>query len=76
MCIGSKFALVGLELISDSSERAKIRQRLEAGGKKVIELDRNQISNFAGNAIELHNEKENLLVISARGGGDSIQPAA
>ena len=65
MCIGSKFALVGLELISDSSERAKIRQRLEAGGKKVIELDRNQISNFAGNAIELHNEKENLLVISA-----------
>ena len=66
MCIGSKFALVGLELIPDSSEREKIHQRLEAGGKKVIELDRNQISNFAGNAIELHNEKENLLVISAR----------
>ena len=32
----------------------------------MIELDRNQIANFAGNAIELRNEKEKLLVISAR----------
>jgi hypothetical protein len=66
MCIGSKFALVGLELIADCAERKKIRQSLEAGGKTVIELDRNQIANFAGNAIELHNEDEKLLVLSAR----------
>ena len=66
MCIGSKFALVGLELIADRAAQEKIRQRLEAGGKKVIELDRNQIANFAGNAIELHNEEEKLLVLSAR----------
>jgi hypothetical protein len=66
MCIGSKFALVGLELIADQAERQKIRQRLEAGGKTVIELNRNQIANFAGNALELHNEDEKLLVLSAR----------
>jgi hypothetical protein len=66
MCIGSKFALVGSELISDQAEQQKIRQRLEAGGKSVIELDRNQIANFAGNALELRNEKEKLLVLSAR----------
>jgi hypothetical protein len=66
MCIGSRFALVGLELITDQVERKKIYQRLEAGGKTVIELDRNQIANFAGNALELHNEDEKLLVLSAR----------
>jgi hypothetical protein len=66
MCIGSKFALVGLELIADQAERKKIRQRLEAGGKTVIELNRNQIANFAGNALELHNEDEKLLILSAR----------
>jgi hypothetical protein len=66
MCIGSKFALVGLELIADRAVREKIRQCLEAGGKTVIELDRNQIANFAGNALELHNEDEKLLVLSAR----------
>ncbi len=66
MCIGSKFALVGLELITDRADQERIRQRLEASGKTMIELDRSQIANFAGNAIELRNETEKLLVISTR----------
>nr|MDQ6913806.1 arginine deiminase-related protein [Verrucomicrobiota bacterium] len=35
-------------------------------GKEVIELSAKQISEFAGNAIELHNDKEKLLVLSKR----------
>jgi hypothetical protein len=66
MCVGSEFALVGLDLIADPGQRETIRRRLEASGKKVIELDRDQVSNFAGNAIELHNEKGKLFVLSAR----------
>jgi hypothetical protein len=66
MCIGSEFALVGLELISDPGEREKIYRRLEASGKRVIALDRAQIANFAGNALELRNGSEKLLVLSAR----------
>lgn len=67
MCVGSEFALVGLELILDPGQRETVRRRLEGSGKKVIELNREQIANFAGNAIELHNEKGKLLVLSARG---------
>jgi hypothetical protein len=66
MCVGSEFALVGLDLIADPGQRETIRRRLEASGKKVIELDRTQIANFTGNAIELRNEKGKLLVLSAR----------
>ena len=39
---------------------------MEATGKTIIELSRDQIENFAGNALELHNEKGKLLVLSAR----------
>jgi len=66
MCVGSEFALAGLELIADPDQREKIRRRLEASGKKVIELDRAQIANFAGNALELRNDSEKLLVLSTR----------
>jgi hypothetical protein len=66
MCVGSEFALVGLELIPDLGDREKIRRRLEASGKKVIELDRDQIANFAGNALELRSDSEKLLVLSSR----------
>jgi hypothetical protein len=67
MCIGTVFALVGLEMIRNKAERQQVRARLERSGKDIIELSPDQIANFAGNAIELqgtHGEK--LLVLSER----------
>ena len=66
MCVGSEFGLVGLETIVNEAERTGVQNRLEATGKEVIDLASSQIANFAGNAIELHNEKGKLLVLSAR----------
>jgi len=66
MCLGTEFALIGLQTIDDLAERAKVRERLEAGKRTVIELSRGQIADFAGNALELHNEKSRLLVLSER----------
>jgi hypothetical protein len=67
MCIGTAFAMVGLEMIQNKAERHQVRARLEKAGKEVVELSADQIANFAGNAIELHNKHgEKLLVLSSR----------
>jgi hypothetical protein len=67
MCVGTSFALVGLGMIPDKAERQKVRERLGASGKEIIELEPQQVANFAGNAIELHDGAgEKLLVTSAR----------
>jgi hypothetical protein len=67
MCIGTAFALVGLETIRNKAERQQVRTRLERGGKDIVELSPDQIANFAGNAIELHDTHgEKLLVLSDR----------
>ena len=66
MCVGSEFALIGLGMIGDEGERDGVQNLLEATGKEVIELAPKQISEFAGNAIELHNAREKLLVLSTR----------
>src|SRR2546426_3615956 len=67
MCIGTAFALVGLEMILNKAERQQVRARLERSGKDIVELSPHQIENFAGNAIELHNRHgEKLLVLSKR----------
>jgi hypothetical protein len=40
---------------------------LEKTGREIIELSADQIADFAGNAIELHNrDREKLLVLSNR----------
>ena len=69
MCIGTAFAMVGLEMIPNKAERQRVRARLEKTGKVIMELSVDQIANFAGNAIELHNQSgEKLLVLSSRAG--------
>jgi hypothetical protein len=66
LCLGSSFALAGLETIADSSARKNLHDSLEARGKKVIALSRNQIANFAGNALELDGNGGKILVLSER----------
>ena len=67
MCIGTAFAMVGLEMIGNKAERQQVRARLEKTGKEIVELSADQIANFAGNAVEL-NDKDGakLLVLSSR----------
>ena len=67
MCIGTGFAIVGLDMIPNKVERQEVRSRLDKTGKEIVELSADQIANFAGNAIELHNQGgEKLLVLSNR----------
>jgi hypothetical protein len=67
MCIGTAFAMIGLGTIPSKAERQKVRTRLEETGKEIVELSADQIANFAGNAIELHDRAgEKLLVLSSR----------
>ena len=67
MCVGTKFALVGLDMIPNESEKKQLRARLEATGKEIVELEPEQVANFAGNAIEMDNgQGEKLLILSAR----------
>ena len=70
MCIGTAFAMIGLEMIRNAAERQGVRARLEKTGKEIVELSADQVVNFAGNAIELHNQSgEKLLVLSTRAAG-------
>jgi len=67
MCIGTAFAMVGLKMIPNKTERELVRARLEKAGKEIVELTPDQVANFAGNGIELHDKNgEKLLVLSSR----------
>jgi hypothetical protein len=67
MSLGTEFAMIGLEMIPNKAEREQVRARLEKTGKEIVELSADQVANFAGNAIELHNnDGKKLLVLSTR----------
>jgi hypothetical protein len=66
MCIATEFAMVGLDMIADSERRQQVIERLTSPGRNVIELTHSQISNFAGNAIELQGRSGRILALSTR----------
>ncbi|MEM7319867.1 MAG: arginine deiminase-related protein, partial [Pseudomonadota bacterium] len=65
MGIGTEYALVCLNMITDSDRRRTVAERLEDSGRTVIDLTPSQIANFAGNAIELTGDSR-ILALSAR----------
>jgi len=65
MCIGTDFALIGLDAIVPETRRAEIAQRILDSGRALIPLTHEQVASFAGNAIELRGtDGERLLVLS------------
>ncbi len=66
MCIGSKFAIICLEMIADQERREEIRKRLEGSGREIVEISFAQVDNFAGNALELTGNDGSILVMSQR----------
>ena len=64
MCIGTEFALVGLDAMT--SRRNEIADRLAEQGRDVIALSTEQLEDFAGNAIELQGTQGRVLALSER----------
>ncbi len=66
MCIGTDFAMIGLETIPDTLRRREVVERLHRGEREIIDLSHAQIADFAGNAIELQGRDGRVLALSTR----------
>jgi hypothetical protein len=64
MCIGTEFALVGLDAMT--TRRDEVASRLAEQGREVLALSDTQLEDFAGNAIELHGTQGHILALSQR----------
>jgi hypothetical protein len=66
MSITKSFAIICLESISDPLERSMIKSSLKQSGKKIIDINFDQLNNFSANSLEVYNEdNESLFVLSA-----------
>jgi len=65
MCLAESYCIICLDCIDDRKERINVINFLENSEKELIEISENQVGNFAGNMLELLNEKgESMLVMS------------
>ena len=63
MAIGQNFAVVCLDAIIDSIDRKKILHELQTTGHEIIDISFEQMKAFAGNMLELLNDKEETILV-------------
>ena len=72
MCLGEKFSVICLNSIDDKSERKNIVKHLKADGKEVIDITEEQLGNFAGNMLQVANNKGKKFVIMSLAALESL----
>jgi hypothetical protein len=77
MCIGSRMAVLGTCAMS-SDDRARVIEKLEMTGRDVIEIQYDEIEQFAGNMLELASWDEALgdyrLLVMSEAARRAIRP--
>jgi hypothetical protein len=72
MCLAESYCVICLDCIDDREERINVINFLENSGKELIEISENQVGNFAGNMLELINDKKESLLVMSKSAENSL----
>jgi hypothetical protein len=67
MCVADKYVVICLDSIPAWEEKDEVIKTITKTGKEVIDISYEQLNHFAGNMLQIeNNKKEKLLVMSAQ----------
>ena len=72
MCLADKFAVICLDCIDNETERKQVVETIEKSGKEIIAISEEQMHNFAGNMLQLHNDKGDKFLIMSQTAYNSL----
>lgn len=65
MAVADKYVVICLACIDDENERKNVVETIKNSGKEIVEISEKQMHQFAGNMLQVHNDKaEKFLVMS------------
>lgn len=67
MCVAEQYVVACLASLNISKEKDELVKVIKSSGKKLIEISLEQMNHFAGNMLQVHNNKgEKILVMSTQ----------
>ena len=73
MCVGEKFALFCEESIDDLVERKRVNDSFVKTGKEIVTISEAQKDQFAGNMLQVENQKGEQLIVMSKTAFDSLE---
>lgn len=72
MAVADKYVVICLEAIADDDEMEAVIDTIAASEKEIIAISFEQMNQFAGNMLEVYNEKGESLIIMSQAAWDSL----
>ncbi|XMO85240.1 arginine deiminase-related protein [Algibacter sp. AS12] len=72
MCIGETFAVICLSSIDDKKERKQVVKHLKEDDKTIIDISEKQVSQFAGNMLQVKAANNESYLIMSQSAFDSL----
>ena len=73
MALGEEFCVLCEEAIEEEWELIAVRQLLESTNHTIIPITREQMCSFAGNMLEVKNDKDEHLLVMSQSAFDSLR---
>ena len=64
MCVADKYVVICMDSIDDPKQKEMLLTHFENTNKEIIEITENQVSNFAGNMLQVFGEQAFLVMSS------------
>jgi hypothetical protein len=75
MCIGSKFAVICLDSITNEDEKNAVVALLKLTHKEILTITFEQMNQFAGNMLEVKNKAGESLIVMSQNAYNSLSQA-
>ena len=72
MCVAMSYVVICLDSIDDKKQRKNVANFINESGKKLIEISENQVESFAGNMLELLNDKGDSILVMSKSAENSL----
>jgi hypothetical protein len=74
MCVADAYAVVCLDSITDTKERAELTESFTRSHKRVIGISASQMDHFAGNMLQVHNKDGSTFLVMSTQAYQSLTP--
>jgi hypothetical protein len=73
MALGSRFAIICLDSIPNTTEKEQVIESLVSTHKQIIDISFNQMNHFAGNMLEVKNTDGDTLIVMSQSAYDILK---
>jgi hypothetical protein len=74
MCVADRYVVICLDSIQDPSEKKYVEEAILHSEKEIIRISASQMNQFAGNMLQLENDRKEKILVMSSAAWNSLLP--